>query len=187
MGRCAKGTFNVGLDVPYNPPGENKYRLMAVERGKAVGRYQDGNHISPCARVVSINGQPVTAWIYRGGHRDHPVLELLSKRELAPFLGVKPGDELRLEIEELDEGSQDMPKAPPATPGKKALSLREQKGVYDNVGEAVKLETARHLCQILLEWQGRHPVSGSGIGLRIGSSYPSGGRPPRRRRRDPVI
>jgi hypothetical protein len=171
MGRCAKGTFNVELVVAYVPPDEAKYRLMACKRGTSVGRYQDGNHISPRSRVVSINDQPVTAWIYRGGHRAKPILELLSKKELAPFLGAKPGDELRLEIEEVAEGSLDMPKAPPANPGKKALSLKEQKGIYDNVGEAVKVETARYLCQILLEWQGRHPVSGSGIGLRIGSSY----------------
>ena len=38
MGRCAKGSFNILLDAPYQPPDEDRYREMARERGKSVGR-----------------------------------------------------------------------------------------------------------------------------------------------------
>jgi len=99
------------------------------------------------------------------------VVELLSKKELAPLLGVKNGDPLCIIVEEVPEGTMDMPKAPPAAPGKKALSISDQKGIYDNVGEAVKAETARYLCQILIDWKGGKLDSGSGIGLKIGPSY----------------
>jgi len=72
MGRCAKGSFNVLLDAPYLPPEEDRYREMARERGKSVGRYEDGNYISPRARVVGINGKAMVAWIYRGGAPGRP-------------------------------------------------------------------------------------------------------------------
>jgi hypothetical protein len=172
IGRCAKGTFNVLLDAPYVPPGEEQYRQKARERGKTTeGRYRDGNHISPRVRVVEVNGHRVQAWIYRGGHGDQPVIELISEKELAPFLQVKKGDRLIVVLEEVPEGTPGMPKAPPLTPGKKALSLYEQKGIYDSVGDVVKAEIVRHMCQIVIDWSGNKVNAGSGVGLKIGPSY----------------
>src|SRR5258706_12844816 len=52
------GTFNVILICPdaYEPPGETEYRTKARERGRSVGRSIDGNHLSPRAKVVEVNG-----------------------------------------------------------------------------------------------------------------------------------
>ncbi len=80
--QCHPGTFNVRMEAPYKPPGEDEYRRMARERGQTTGRYADGNHLSPRAKVIEINGKPVEAWIYRGGH-DNTSLELLSACQLA--------------------------------------------------------------------------------------------------------
>ena len=114
---CEPGTFNVLLDTNYNPPADAEYRELAVTRGRTVGRYGDGNHISPRAIVIQINNTPVTAWIYRGGHREKPVLELISKEHLASLLGLSNGDHLELTIGEYDEGEEGLPRRPPPIPG----------------------------------------------------------------------
>jgi hypothetical protein len=116
---CHPGTFNLILTQPkeYAPPGDLQYRIKAKERGKAVGRYVYGNHLSPRARVIQINGKDVEAWIYRGGHPDS-VLELISPDHLAAKLGVKSGDALSLVILEYAlDGMTGIPVLPPRRPG----------------------------------------------------------------------
>lgn len=102
---CASGTFNV--EVPYTPPNDEKYRKMAKELHR-----DDGNHISPCARITHINGHAVTCWIYRGGHVGENLLELLSEHRLAGHLSLNPGDRVEITIEEMEEGTENMPSAP---------------------------------------------------------------------------
>jgi hypothetical protein len=104
---CDRGTFNV--EVPYTPPNDEKYRKMAKEL--QLPR-DDGNHISPCARITHINGHAITCRIYRGGHGGENILELLSECRLAGHLGLKPGDGVTITIEEVDEGTENMPSAP---------------------------------------------------------------------------
>ena len=117
---CFPGTFNVLLnpDSLYDPPCDAAYRERAQARGRAVGRYEDGNHLSPQAKIVAINGIPVEAWIYRGGHRTIPILELISCIRLANSLGLKDGDPVSLSILEITESTADMPAPPPAEPGR---------------------------------------------------------------------
>ncbi len=117
---CIPGTFNMVLadDSLYSPPNESKYRCMAQERGRAVNRYEDGNHLSPCSKVIEINNKSVLAWIYRGGHRNARILELVSRDPLAEYLNIKDGAEITAVIAEVPEGSPDMPAPPPPRPGK---------------------------------------------------------------------
>lgn len=105
--QCYPGTFNVQTVQEYLPPVDEKFRAAAC----ALGR-EDGNHISPCARVIGINGRPITCWFYRGGHAGENILELLSERPLASLLGVRPGDSIVLEVEEVAEGTEGMPLSP---------------------------------------------------------------------------
>jgi CTP-dependent riboflavin kinase len=91
---------------------------MAMARGRSVKRYEDGNYVSPCARVIEINGKAVEAWIYRGGHRDRPILELVSRNGLAERLSVRDGDAVTILIREVPEGTPGMPGPPPARPGR---------------------------------------------------------------------
>ena len=120
INECHPGTFNVTLSQNslYTPPNESMYRALARARGLTVGRYEDGNHVAPCSRVIQINSIPLVAWIYRGGHRDHPILELLAHQQLALMLGVSNGDKVELIIEEVPEGTEEMPGIPPKIPGR---------------------------------------------------------------------
>ena len=104
---CTPGTFNVLITEPHNyePPGEEKYRSIAREN---MGR-SGGHHISPVAKIVSINGKSVECWIYRGGHVGEHILELLAVSRLAVVLGINPNDDLILELEEFPECSPEMP------------------------------------------------------------------------------
>jgi CTP-dependent riboflavin kinase len=115
---CAEGTFNVCMtgDV-YVPPNDEDYRLLAKERGRTVGRYEDGNHLSPRAKVVQINGKHVEAWIYRGGH-NKSVLELVSRKKLVELLNLTDGEQITVVVMEISEEKPDMPKPPPKLPGK---------------------------------------------------------------------
>ncbi len=90
------GSFNLILQEPrtYVPPNDHKFREEARHRGQ-----REGNHISPLAKVIELNGRPVEAWLYRGGHPDDSV-ELLSKIRLKDFLGVLEGTEVIVSIEE---------------------------------------------------------------------------------------
>ena len=117
---CCPGTFNVVVpaDARYTPPGDSLYRSMAKERGRTVNRYEDENHISPRAKVVAINGVALEAWIYRGGHGCQPILELLSRQNLAKTLSLQNEDQITLVIEEVQEGTQGMPGPPGKSPGK---------------------------------------------------------------------
>jgi hypothetical protein len=45
--QCYPGTFNVVLSEQYLPPNEAVLRQKAKARGLSVGRYVDGNHLSP--------------------------------------------------------------------------------------------------------------------------------------------
>jgi hypothetical protein len=120
--KCHPGTFNVELadDKMYKPPGDDEYNAAARKRPGA----RDGNHISPRAKVVAMNGTPVDAWIYRGelrGRGDN-IIELLAERPLLD-LTVAPDRTVVLEIEEFGEGEPGMPLPPggsstamPATP-----------------------------------------------------------------------
>jgi hypothetical protein len=144
---------------------------LARERGKLVGRYGDGNHLSPTARVVSINGVPIVAWIYRGGHSVDRTLELISRVEIAKLLNLEDGAEVKVVIEETAEGSPGMPRRPPSEPGRQALPLGLQKALYDSVGEAAKAETAKYLCHIIGGMGSAQVVTGSGIGVKIGARY----------------
>ena len=117
---CQPGTVNVILNSPYIPPEDAKYRQMARVRGQSIGRYRDGNHLSPLAKVIRINGKPVEAWIYRGGHRDGRVLELVSSCRVAEQFSLTASDPVTLEIVEFsEEGSPGMPGPPPSRPGKR--------------------------------------------------------------------
>ena len=115
---CVPGTFNVRMasSPTYEPPDDARYRCQARMRGRSVGRYQDGNHISPRARVVAINGTQLEAWLYRGGNAP-AILELVSRHWLAEALRVKDGAKVTVEIEELPEGAAGMPAPPPSRPG----------------------------------------------------------------------
>jgi hypothetical protein len=117
---CHPGTFNMVMTdgAPYTPPDDSEYRRRAKARGRPVKRYEDGNHLSPRAKVIQMNGKTVEAWIYRGGHRDRPVLELVSRCPLAEHLAVHNGDAVTALIVEVSEGTPGMPGPPPATPGK---------------------------------------------------------------------
>ena len=84
----------------------------------AVGRYEHGNYLSPCAKVVEINGREVEAWLYRGGNPKAYTLELISRQKLNELLNIQNGDDLNVVIMEVEEGTIDMPKSPPNTPGK---------------------------------------------------------------------
>jgi len=119
--QCEPGTFNVLVSdqPPYLPPDDEKYRAMARERGRRSNWYADGNHISPRAKVVAINNKEVEAWIYRGGHTDKPVLELLSPVKLSEKALLRHGDAVALLIDEPSEGSPGMPCPPPAKPGRR--------------------------------------------------------------------
>lgn len=116
---CYPGTFNVVLHAGerYTPPGESAYRDRAKARGRPVGRYEHGNHMSPRARVVEMNGKPVEAWIYRGGHPAGAVIELISFVPLASTVGLQDQDIVTLLIDEVAEGTSGMPACPPQTPG----------------------------------------------------------------------
>jgi hypothetical protein len=121
---CYPGTLNLILpdDAGYVPPGEALYRKMAKKRGKGVNTYEDGNYLSPLAKVVELNGVAVEAWIYRGGHPEN-VLEMLALYPLVMRLALRPGDRVTARIVEFSvEGSAGMPSAPPSQPGRSALS-----------------------------------------------------------------
>jgi hypothetical protein len=109
----------------YAPPDDSQYRRRAMRRGRPVRRYEDGNHLSPRAKVIEMNGKPVEAWIYRGGHRKRPVLELVSDRRLAEYLTLNDGDAVTALIIEVPDGTPGMPGPPPPTPGK---TVGEQPG-----------------------------------------------------------
>lgn len=117
---CVAGTFNISMTKTseYMPPADSLYRSRAKKRGEAVGRYEHGNHLAPCAKVVEINGQEVEAWLYRGGNPEPYTLELISRQKLTEHLNIQNGDELAVLIQEVEEGTIDMPKSPPNTPGK---------------------------------------------------------------------
>jgi hypothetical protein len=117
---CHPGTFNIILRAGerYTPPGESAYIDRAKARGRTVGRYEDGNHLSPLARVVEINGKPVEAWIYHGGHNAGAVIELISRVPLAATIGLQDQDIVTLLIDEVVEGSPGMPAPPPQSPGR---------------------------------------------------------------------
>jgi len=93
-----------------------KYLKMAKVRGIPVRRYGDGNHISPRAKVIEINGHHIEAWIYRGGHGHH-VLELIARECISSRFDISDGDTVHLRIEHFPEGKLGMPKAPPLSPG----------------------------------------------------------------------
>jgi hypothetical protein len=118
--QCSPGTFNVLITdtLAYVPPGEAEYRSRATERGRSVKRYEDGNHLSPRAKMIEINKKPVEAWLYRGGHRSRPVLELVSRCRLVEHFSVRDGDALTLRLIEVPEGTAGMPSRPPSSPGK---------------------------------------------------------------------
>lgn len=117
---CVAGTFNIAMakTSEYIPPDDSIYRTRAKKRGESVKRYEHGNHLAPCAKVVEINGQKVEAWLYRGGNPAPYTLELISRQRLAEHLNIQNGDELTVVIKEVEEGAIDMPKSPPNTPGK---------------------------------------------------------------------
>lgn len=113
------GTFNVKLDrnCPYRPPDDSKYIKMAKERGVALGRgYGAGNHISPRAKVIEINGHHIEAWIYRGHNSAH-VLELITGINISESFRISDGDTIHLKIEHFPEGTSKMPGPPLASPG----------------------------------------------------------------------
>lgn len=118
--QCHPGTFNVVLSEPYLPPDETRLRQKSRARGLSVCRYEDGNHVSPYAKVVAINESQVEAWIYRGGHGNRPVLELLSRLKLSEHLHLSNGAPVSLTIEEGRLGRTRMPAFPGDTPGKLA-------------------------------------------------------------------
>jgi hypothetical protein len=104
------GTFNLLLTERYDPPDDNRYREMAKKRG--LQYLIDGNHIAPCARVIEIDGHRVQCWIYRGGHGNEPVLELLSHYPLGRALEISENQNVKIIIEEVCEGSFGMPGLP---------------------------------------------------------------------------
>jgi CTP-dependent riboflavin kinase len=90
------GSFNLTLREPrtYVPPRDREFKEKARRKGQS-----GGNPISPLARVIELNGKPVEARLYRGGHPDDS-LELLSPIRLRDFLGVTDGTEVAVIIEE---------------------------------------------------------------------------------------
>ena len=111
--RCVPGTFNVELDGEYRPPEDQRWRKSEKKRGAPIGRYIDGNHLSPTARIIKMNGRTCEAWIYRGGH-PNTFLELISEANLSELLKLKHGDRVILTVEEMSEGTCGMPLPPPA-------------------------------------------------------------------------
>jgi hypothetical protein len=115
---CAPGTLNVLLEDPpdYAPPCDNKWKALARKRGASSGKYTAGHHISPLAKVVEINGVPLVAWIYRGGHEvggeDH-ALELMARERISERLGLTPGAGVTLRIQEFAKPQPGMPQPPP--------------------------------------------------------------------------
>jgi CTP-dependent riboflavin kinase len=98
---CHPGTFNITLEAVYTPPGEDRYRTP-----------ERRNYISPCAKIVEINGKQIDAWIYRGGHNDTN-LELLAAFKLADELCLAEGDKVTLIVVEYhSEGESGMPSPP---------------------------------------------------------------------------
>jgi hypothetical protein len=95
----AVGTFNLLLLEPtiYTPPHDREFKEAAKQRGQ-IG----GNHISPLAKVIELNGKAIEAWFYRGGHQDCTI-ELLSRDTLKEFLGVKSGAEVLVTVEEYEK------------------------------------------------------------------------------------
>ena len=102
----------------YFPPDDLEYRKRAKKRGEPVKRYEHGNHLSPRARVIEINGQEIAAWIYRGGNPERHILELVSAQRLAEHLSIQNGDKLTVVIMEVEEGTIGMPMPPSNMPGK---------------------------------------------------------------------
>ena len=90
------GSFNLTLRKPltYVPPCDREFKAAARGRGQ-----DGGNHISPLAKVICLNGNSVEAWLYRGGHPNNS-LELFSKIRLKEFLRVSAGAEVIVIIEE---------------------------------------------------------------------------------------
>ena len=117
---CCPGTFNIEIKEPLNYvlPDEEVYREMAKARGLLVGRYEDGNHLSPRVKVIQMNSECIEAWIYRGGHRHRPIIELIAKRKLADCLGDKDHSQIDLWVMEVPAGTPGMPAPPPIMPGK---------------------------------------------------------------------
>ena len=72
----------------------------------------DGNHISPSTRITHINGQEVTCWIYRCGHGGENIQELLPDCRLSKHLNLNSDDRVTVTIEDVDEGTENMPSAP---------------------------------------------------------------------------
>ena len=92
----APGSFNLTLLDPrkYVPPRDRELKDESRRRGQS-----GGNHISKFAKIVALDGKPVEAWIYRGGHPDNSI-ELLSKVRLRDFLGASNGVIVLVTIEE---------------------------------------------------------------------------------------
>ena len=111
--QCVPGTFNVTLRNPphYKPPRDDEWKARARRRGDGTGKYRDGNHVSPLAKVVKINGESLTAWIYRGGHQD--CLELLACERISDRLSLRYGMTVTLLIQEFADLQPDMPQPPP--------------------------------------------------------------------------
>lgn len=106
---CHPGSFNVQTDREYVPPNDYEFR----EKAKALSNSRgDGNHVSPCARVIKINEMDVACWIYRGGHQGENILELLCEVKLADRLKVNYGDRIKLVVEEVVIGTAGMPSPP---------------------------------------------------------------------------
>lgn len=95
------GSFNLKLRDPrtYAPPRDRELKEEARKRGQC-----GGNHISQFAKVRELNGKPVEAWLYRGGHPNDS-LELLSRIRLRDFLGVADGAEVIVIIEEYEQNA----------------------------------------------------------------------------------
>lgn len=107
---CVPGTFNVWITDPRNyvPPNETKYR----ELSRVHWNRPEGHHISPVAKITRINDVDIECWIYRGGHNDKPIIELLARIPLAANLNIKPNQPITLQLTILPEGSPGMPKVP---------------------------------------------------------------------------
>jgi len=110
ISECVPGTFNVLISDPgdYFPPDDKRYRELSTKYWKR----EEGHHISPVAKITHINDKKVECWIYRGGHADQPILELLSKIPLASTLGIAPNQMVTLLLKTLPEGSPGMPDVP---------------------------------------------------------------------------
>ena len=112
--QCVPGTFNVKLRNPptYVPPCDAVWKYMARKRGEATRNFAGGEHLSPLANVCEINGLPLTAWIYRGGHGDG-TLELIACEKIYERLNLCPGASVVLCIQEFAEPQPRMPGPPP--------------------------------------------------------------------------